>query len=689
MTRNELTLYAWDLPDHDPVITKEIYSQINFMWFQEFELGISNAAKEHINKHKIPVRVVTCASNVEQVIATIVTERMIDNKIERSIDPDLMKSAEAWPGYWFLWSHHSMLDNRNNFYRDITFNKYKFNFRIPYLTYNGRSRTHRTKLINQLVKNNYIEEGVVVYHQLFGNAEPEDLDVYDGTAITGNLNDNFSVGRSPYVFNEQFLQSFLHIPTESSIYEHLISEKTAIPILCKQPFLTLGCVNYHKKLKEMGFKLYDEIFDYSFDSEHDLDLRIEKLMKNVKMVVNNRSKLNAYYSLIKNKIEHNRNLAIDMFTYRENYPRLVLDRFDGVIPPSQFPAWESKLMILKKYTNGEYDDINSDIVYTDLWYNFDFEKLVTEIKTKKPKKIFFAGENEWSPWFTDEFLQEVNEHNIEVTYICGAFESDYTNARLDQLKNVVRVYWPTFWFNHAYNTLRTKVDIERNEVNKNFKYPFISMNNRPHLHRCHFIDEVAKQQMLDKGIVTWNDVYGEPHDYTFEYFDGKRRSLNDNFSKEKDSFIIPKEWHESFFHCIVECSYETVMISEKTLNAILLKKPFFCLSAPGFHAALKSLGFQLYEEFIDYSFDAEPDLKKRTELFVANLQGLTKIKNLKEAYELIHKKIDYNYKRYLEIKDDINLFPEVVRNIIKDIPATQKVGLAPHQRKYIALISRA
>jgi hypothetical protein len=46
--------------------------------------------------------------------------------------------------------------------------------------------------------------------------------------------------------------------------------------MSEKPFMVFSCQNYHKKLSEKyGFKLYDELIDYSFDSIPELDKRFD------------------------------------------------------------------------------------------------------------------------------------------------------------------------------------------------------------------------------------------------------------------------------------------------------------------------------------------------------------------------------------------------------------------------------
>lgn len=683
----ELTVYAWDYENVEEVILSQKWDKINFMWFQEFELGLSPACFEHINKNKIKIRVVTCATDEKEVK---------DQAINRGLDPNTIESIESWPGFWFINTHKEILQNGNLLYFKVMNNDYDCKFKYPFLTFNGRSRNHRTMLIDILMQEGLFDKGIVTYHTLFDGVDfGLNLKCYDGKPIV--IDDDFAQNNCSYRFNEKFLDSFLHIPTESSIDLHLISEKTAMPILCSKPFLTLGPVNYHKKLSDLGFSLYTEIFDYSFDSEPNLELRIRKLLKNVLMVTKNAKSLDFYYSVIKPKIDHNRRLAVEMMSDRKYFPQLVLDRFDNKIPPPPPgpSTWDHTFFTFKSFLQEtkerpEVTNFDGRTLYADLWEGrFKWEDVVNDIRKSHPKRIVILGENEWEPWYSDEFVDLINTRDKDVEFVLTTCSHDgnyIRNALSKNFNDYVIQPWPTFWFNYTARLLEKKA--EKYNVNKNFKYPLISLNSRAHLHRCHFIESAAEQGLLKTdAVITWVNLLNENLNFPFKHYDRKSRILNDNFINHRDSFLMPKEWYQSFFDAVVECSHETIVFSEKTVKPLLFKKPFCVFGATGFHNALKEYGFELYDEIIDYSFDNEDDLKTRSQMFVASIKKVLDIKNYTDVYNILQKKIDHNYNRAIELSYSNEVLPPIVQEIIQHTPPKDTLTLTS-QIKYRELMKR-
>jgi len=103
--------------------------------------------------------------------------------------------------------------------------------------------------------------------------------------------------------------------SETSAEVTFITEKTLRPIFLEQPFICLGASNQNLGLLKYGFELYDEIFDYSFDSKPDIKDRIDGIIENL-----NKIKDEDYYQiykLLEPKIKRNKER---MFSLLENDP---------------------------------------------------------------------------------------------------------------------------------------------------------------------------------------------------------------------------------------------------------------------------------------------------------------------------------------------------------------------------------
>ena len=293
--------------------------------------------------------------------------------------------------------------------------------------------------------------------------------------------------------------------------------------------------------------------------------------------------------------------------------------------------------------------------YSVVLHRVDSTGLLDILDKTNANEIIILSELEWElPGLTQDVLLAYKNKNVKIKVVLGSSNT---------VTEYETIYWATYWINWTHENLRYVVAPEF-DIN-NVKYPFISLNNRSHYHRCVFIDEMAKQDLLNKGIVTWVKHLNENPNFPYKHFDNRQLLLNDNFDKKLDSFLIPEEYNLSLFHVVTEATHKATFITEKTMIPTLLKKPYLVIGPAGYNRKLAELGFQLYDEIFDYSFDIESDIFKRTELFVNNINKILTI-DLAEAYKLILPKIIYNYNHAFQIIKDKSFIPDIIKKCAID-----------------------
>jgi hypothetical protein len=200
----------------------------------------------------------------------------------------------------------------------------KNNFTKLYLNLNNKSRYHRCLMMDQLYSNNLFEFGINSWNQKMDECGLNDI------LINEDLNYKFKHWKEKYInvdgyrikefgFKDEYTDiiiessCFMSLVGESSMYLPFVTEKTYRPILLKHPFLCYGAKNQNKEILKFGFELYDEIFDYEFDSEPNINDRILGVIDNL----NNLKNENYYdlYKKIEPKLEYNKNRALKI---REN-----------------------------------------------------------------------------------------------------------------------------------------------------------------------------------------------------------------------------------------------------------------------------------------------------------------------------------------------------------------------------------
>jgi hypothetical protein len=194
--------------------------------------------------------------------------------------------------------------------------------------------------IDFIYKNNLFKFGNITWNVLTKdyNNKKYDFKFWNETIL--HVKDNTYFHYNLNFFNDD---SLFHIIGETDRNKNFITEKTYKTILIGKPFIVVGAKNSNLNLKKYGFKLYDELFDYSFDKEDNLEKRINGIIENI---INLKNK--DYDNLllkIKDKIEFNKKRYFEILE-KDNYiPKIFLklyfeyeNYFEEKINKKEFPS---------------------------------------------------------------------------------------------------------------------------------------------------------------------------------------------------------------------------------------------------------------------------------------------------------------------------------------------------------------
>lgn len=254
--------------------------------------------------------------------------------------------------------------------------------------------------------------------------------------------------------------------------------------------------------------------------------------------------------------------------------------------------------------------------------------------------ILWAPEELLINWLKPQQKLEVEEYirNLGMKFFI------YTNKEI-----------PLFW---AYHTLHGNL-VERKQLplgHDKLKRVFITLNGKGWGHRCQFIDKLAEHDLLKNNYYSWNLWENQMVNskYKFNYFDGNVKEL-DSPIREKNSqdyYSIPKEFNYSLFSVICETSLSEIFYTEKLWHAIYHKRPFLVYGAQNYHHTLKNLGFKLFDNIIDYSFDKDHRTHIRLDGMANELKKLQayseSLKKLKKQLDPI---IEHNFQHMLHLLD--------------------------------------
>ena len=205
-----------------------------------------------------------------------------------------------------------------------------------FLSYNkNTTKTFRIQLLLWLMKTGMIDDSYVSILIKNGNFDRNRLrsdkdELYDLIAwfnqfeqkgfnvldwdYPNHQNDVFSSLR--YTTKSHYADTVFNIITETTCDNNSLNltEKSFKGIANCHPYLVIGDVNTHKHIKDLGFELYEDLIDYSFDSIDNSEIRLNSALKEVKRIYNiGGNGILEWYKKNIDKIEHNK---IKFFEYK-------------------------------------------------------------------------------------------------------------------------------------------------------------------------------------------------------------------------------------------------------------------------------------------------------------------------------------------------------------------------------------
>ena len=214
-------------------------------------------------------------------------------------------------------------------------------------------KQHRLALLEVLIDNNSINKGTVrfcnnlsswqnflkdqhnhLYTEIVEKILPYAPDLFSPYKYKPN-----SPGDKTFIIDPHYNTGFIDISPESHYNCNFITQKSCQPILWGKPFCMMGSTQQNTILKKLGFELFDEIFDYSHETNELGSITIHglysgdgydflkdhyhKLIKNLWNLDDSQESIEDMKQKFSAKIEHNLN----------RYMQIVFD--DDMLPEYQ------------------------------------------------------------------------------------------------------------------------------------------------------------------------------------------------------------------------------------------------------------------------------------------------------------------------------------------------------------------
>lgn len=255
--------------------------------------------------------------------------------------------------------------------------------------------------------------------------------------------------------------------------------------------------------------------------------------------------------------------------------------------------------------------------------------------------------------------------------IIDVVNHNYRDYKLVITDNVISNFeyqklWPEFWGSFSYapqyqNNIPTRL--------------FNCFMNRTDPVRQSWFYQLVRRKLVDSGSVSFLLDYREPlepigfdvknkaalYQWVFEQgceiFAEEHNSMRSrvpfqNFSGDLDQTIC-----NSKISLVLETYFDrpdVIAFSEKIFRALRLPRPFLLYCAPGAVAALKSQGFEVYDDIVNHGYDLE----------INNISRQVKILDELDKF----KRIEYTDELLLEFKQRAERNRQLLRQLKADWP---------------------
>jgi hypothetical protein len=279
-------------------------------------------------------------------------------------------------------------------------------------------------------------------------------------------------------------------------------------------------------------------------------------------------------------------------------------------------------------------------------------------------------------WVFDFFHKECEKRNIpadRIIFVTGnsIVEERYEMWLKDNPKNLKINPLPYSHFeNDVYLTSKDMLEendlptyeaqVTHKENNlENIKL-YNNLNKKPRQHRIWFYSKLFHNNLLDKGLVSMNQIDISQRRYCGDFME---QEYVEEFAKTLPSLIYGvsneiedtgyyinrvnhKVCDDSWISVISEARFEdeegTIFLSEKVFKPVASHHPFIIMGNKHSLREMKKLGYKTFSNWIDESYD-ELDNLERMDAIIKVLKDIDKIENKLEWFKSMEEVLKFNY----------------------------------------------
>lgn len=299
-------------------------------------------------------------------------------------------------------------------------------------------------------------------------------------------------------------------------------------------------------------------------------------------------------------------------------------------------------------------------------------------------------------FFDQEPIYNYTSHTIDSSMLTNSYMTgpNHINILANSEKSTLKAnlikhngYYDWYYFYHGFAALDWYRDfqyVKQTSFNR-FNKVFICYNHltaKYRSYRLHLVSNLIEQDLVQHGSVslfhkdTWQDTIEDPTNP----LDNRARvkiyktlkNVPDNLTIDTDlpagsmsATVNLDQLTSALFHVVTETIYfqDKLHLTEKIFKPIVAQRPFILVAAPGNLAYLKSYGFKTFDQWIDESYDLEPDHYVRIEKITAEIARLCAMPpdELLDMHKQMQQVLEHNYKHFYTTFKDL-IIDELVDN---------------------------
>ena len=297
----------------------------------------------------------------------------------------------------------------------------------------------------------------------------------------------------------------------------------------------------------------------------------------------------------------------------------------------------------------------------------------------KPLNIFCTHEIDIDAmWRHPDDLPSYN-FNWDNTDVNIVYASDYrqvvpisSQKRMFNMYNPNIHYFAMFWL---YQTYADMAIMDKDPFMKEWDFKptkhFICRNRGERHHRTALLYSLGEKGLLDGNFYsllytphptnTGYDLSNYSREINLSDFKLKQKTLPEDgdVNHHADYYRFSPGVVHSAIDIVTETSDDTLFYTEKTFRNLITGKPFLIFGAPRINSILKSYGYKLFDNIVDYSFDFIEDDVERLKKFTEEIYRLCSNYSPKELYNSCKHTAIHNRIHSFEILKKRDFIPQI------------------------------